>query len=95
MARAVVRGISGVVDAMLAGRGLLVSRVAWRGQLGRLRVEHEAVRADLIQVREVSGRYGAAAQREHERDRCVFDHESLFSNRLSICCRLIDADNLA
>jgi hypothetical protein len=91
VAAAVVRLILGVVHAGLARRGLRVTRIPGPRELGRLRKQHQTVRTDFLEMGKRPRGYGARRDDERERDECSFDHESRFSNPLSMRRYAIEA----
>lgn len=91
VAAAVVRLIFGVVHAGLARRGFRMARIPGPGELGRLREQHQTVRADVLEMGKRPCGDGARGDDEREGDECSFDHESRFSNLLSMRCYAIEA----
>ena len=74
VARAVVRGVLLVVDAIRTGRGFVMSGIALARQLLVLCEQRQAVRTDLLDLRKLTRRDGASTQNEEQCDPRAFHH---------------------
>jgi hypothetical protein len=80
--RAVVRRVVRVVDAVRSGCGFVMAGIAGRRKFSAL--GEQAVRADLLQRREVVRANASGAEEdEHERDRNAWSHGRICSKALS------------